>query len=290
MYGESGAEEPLPAPSFGGGESLRTKLSYHLEGLVPVILIIIIGVFVLWRFGVINTATPILGPSLAAVLGSEQPARLLVIGQPSPETIAVLNDPANKDIVQVTYRSVESLERNPKDQLAPYRILMLDQSSQADKLVSRQLGEAIKNFVKTGGRLIIVGNSGIRRPEDSSVLGWQATFGDIVPVDCEVQVGKLEEPSCVQQFAVRGKLYRLDYKHPILEGIPQLPVEPGTLTFETYNVTVAGKELAYLESEPGRQYYTAIVEKPLITGKSIYFNYNPGSTPVVFINTLKYLR
>jgi len=289
MYPEETGTE-MPAAYTGGGESLRTKLSYHLEGLIPIILIIIIGVFLLWRFGIISPTTPLIGSALSAVLGTEQPARMLVIGQPSPETVAVLNDPANRDLVQVVYRSVESLERNPADQMAQYRIVMLDQTSQADKLVSRQLGEAIKNFVKTGGRLIIVGNSGIRRPEDTSVLGWRATFGDVVPVDCEVQVGKFEEPSCVKRITVRGKLYREDFKHTIMEGIPQLPAEPGSLTFETYNVTVAGNEIAYIETELGRQYYPGIVEKPLITGKSIYFNYNPGSTPVVFQKTLAYLR
>ena len=76
------------------------------------------------------------------------------------------------------------LERNPRERLAQYDIVMLDQSQQADKTVSRVLGEAIERYVKTGGSLILVGDSGIYRTGIDGriafdVVGWRACISKV---------------------------------------------------------------------------------------------------------------
>ena len=77
-----------------------------------------------------------------------------------------------------------------------------------------------------------------------------------------------------------------------MEGIDVFPTDPlRDATFETFDVSVNGRELAYIQSSGiDKKTYPAIVEKNLVVGKSIYFNYNPGITKGIFESTLEYLR
>ncbi|MDO8641185.1 MAG: hypothetical protein Q7R33_06535, partial [Nitrosarchaeum sp.] len=182
----------------------------------------------------------------------------------------------------------ESMEVNPEAQLANYDIVMLDQSTENNKEVSRQLGAAIESWVKKGGKFILVMDSGIRRKNAADVVGWQATFGDIVPVSCDRTVQ--DQPSCTVPLSVTGRIYREDFKHKIMEGIDVAPAEQeAAYLLQTFEVTPTGKELAYIQSVNGPQFFPAIVEKELIIGKSIYFNYDPGKSAGIFQATLKYL-
>ena len=288
MYPEAGGDvggagDYYPEPSF------RSNIGYHLEGMIPLVLILIIVFFLAIKFDFITNQTPVIG-SVANVLGTGgKPSEILIIGDSSPELLAVLNN--NKDLVNYRIRTPSSLERNPREQLANYDVLILDQSLQEEKAVSRELGDAIVNFVKTGGKLVTVMNSGIYRKGTPDVVGWKATFGDIIPVDCEkIYKGS---PSCVRYVDVRGRILRLNEKHKVMEGIDEFPVDRNLppILVRTLEVTPLGTEVAYIQDEFERgQTVTAIVEKPLIVGKSVYFNYNPGLTPGIFENTLKYLR
>ena len=169
--------------------------------------------------------------------------------------------------------------------------MILDQSNQASKEVSRQLGDAIQKYVKTGGKLITIRDSGIRRPDSPDVVGWTATFGDVIPVDC-TYIGILNQPSCTQRIVVRGRIFSQDTKHPIMQGFEQVPAEGVNtlLLLDALDVTPNGKELAYMEDARTGKTYTAIVEKPLVVGKSLYFNYDPGDTPGLLEATVKYLK
>lgn len=285
MYPEGGGgEEYVPAPAPAQG-----RFSYHMEGLIPLILIIIIGLALAYSQGWINSSTPIIG-SLLGFAGTNEPVDMLVVGQVSYETQGVLN--ASQTLVKVRTMDAKQLERNPASVLAQYKIVMLDQSNQADKEVSMQFGYAIQNYVKTGGKFIIVKDSGIRQPNALDVIGWKATFGDIIPVSCEYVVAG--QPSCTQPQFARGKLWVLDPKHPLTKGFEQFPAEPtaGLFPFETFDVTPQGRELAYIEDEFSKKNYTGIVESNQFKaglGKVIYFNYDPGVTDGLFQSTLKYL-
>jgi len=286
MYPESGAAEgeapplePLP------GYDWKSRIMANFEGLIPLLLILIIGFFLAAKFDIINSGTPIIGPIVGTVAGKE-PMEMLIIGSPSQDLLDVLN--ANRDIVRYRIKQASDLERNPEDQLVAYDVILLDQSNQADKTVSKQLGKAIEKFVKSGKRLIVIKDSGIRRPETVDIVGWKATFGDIIPVSCERTINNI--PTCLQPITVVGRIHRQDIKHPIMKGIEVAPAEEEyALILTTFDVDPVGKEIAYIETRD-KKTYPAIVESRLLMGKAIYFNYDPGKTRGIFEATLEYLR
>lgn len=286
MYPEGGNE---PAPAADYSEPLPQRIGAHLEGLIPIILILIIGFFLALKFGVIDNRTPIIG-TLADVLqpiAGQGKVRMLIIGSTSQEVVDIINE--RRDKIEYLIRTTDSLERNPVEQLANFDIVMLDQSEEANKEVSKKLGEAMQRFVKNGGKLILVGDSGIRRPDTFDVIGWRNTFGDIIPVECDRVANNI--PTCTNPLLVNGKLLRSDERHRIMQGIDQYPADPfRNATFRVLDVTPTGRELAYIQSAGlDKKQYPAVVEKNLVIGKVIYFNYNPGVTRGIFESTLNYI-
>ncbi len=274
MYDDEGGALP-PLPSGGG---LRSRLGYHFEGLIPLILIILIGVVAAGWLGIIDL--PFITPG--------GPVNMLVIGTPSSGTIAILEE--DKDLVQYSQRSASSLRASPNETLAQYNIVMLDQSNQSDKTLPRQVGEALRNYVKKGGKLIVVGNSGIYRKDSPGIIGWKANLGDVVPVECVRDKDGI--PSCTKQISVTGELWRVDFDHPIMEGIEVIPADPkmSKISFKTFEVAAVGNEIAFIQNVRKADYYTGVVEKRLLLGKCVYFNYDPALTRGVFEKTIEYLR
>jgi hypothetical protein len=230
-------------------------------------------------------------------LGSE-PMKMLVIGEPSAPLLADLD--SQRDLVYYRVKDASSLEQNPAETLAQYDAVLLDQHLGAtpfDKSVSRVLGEALQNYVQGGGKLIVVMDSGIYRSGGgygnsiaTDVVGWQANFGDLIPVECDT--GPNEIRTCTVPVAVSGKIYRQDFEHAIMKGIEVAPADPnyGPLQIVTFDVKVAGSQVAYIKHAASAVNYAGIAEKKLLVGKSIYFNYDPALTPGIWQNTLEYLR
>jgi hypothetical protein len=71
--------------------------------------------------------------------------------------------------------------------------------------------------------------------------------------------------------------------------VPAIPTLP-KLSLTTFNVTPNGYEIAYIQSTATPESYPGIIEKKLLLGKSLYFNYNPGIVPSILQNVLVYLR
>ncbi len=282
--------------AYGGGadlppmdEGIGSRLHFNLEAIIPILLIVIIGFLLLARLGVIESNTPVIGPIVSAI-SPNSTARMLIIGAPSPEMLTVLN--ANKDLVgNPIIKAAEAFSNNPENQLAQFDIVILDQSGQISKAIPRQLGDALQSYVKTGGKLVIVKDSGIEQPGALDILGWKANFGNIVPVDCDIILDG--QPTCKRPIGVVGVIWQQDYKHPIMQGIERVPAqaEAGYLALEVFDVGVSGNEIAYIEDARTGKNFPAIVEQAQLGGgKVIYFNYNPGITSGIFQNTVKYLK
>jgi hypothetical protein len=256
--------------------------SIKWETILPIIVIILVVLLVLLK-------TNLISGGIDFITGAGK-SRILVIGSPSIEFKHILNDAENRDLIeQVRYVSEGSLSHNPSEIIEGYDIVVLDQSNQPDKSLTRPLGEAIASYVGSGGNLILVLNSGIERPNDLSVLGWKATFGNIIPVSCDNVSFNL--PSCKDSKFIQGTLYAVKTDHPIMYGINRVPAleTSGLINTQTYPVAIKGTELAYLEDVRGNT-YTGIVEKNLnFGGKVIYFNFNPGVSNEIIVNTIKYL-
>lgn len=275
-YPDEGADVGgAPEPYYGGGG----RFGYHLEGVIPLILIIVIAA----------VAGSYLGLWDIPFISQHDPIKTLIIGTPSVQSLSVYDQ--EKELIKYTIRSADSMKLNPEEFLSQFELVILDQSAQAEKYIPRQLGEALTSYVQKGGKLITVMNSGIFRKGDIGIVGWQGTFNsDVVPVDCVPDM--YGQPSCVQPIFVTGQLWRADFDHPIMKGIEVYPAlqEIGGIQFETFLVSSTGNEIAWIQAVNTPEYYPGIVEKRLLLGKSVYFNYDPGNTPGILTNALKYLR
>ncbi|MCX6802695.1 MAG: hypothetical protein NT067_06315 [Candidatus Diapherotrites archaeon] len=216
-------------------------------------------------------------------------AKMLIIGKPSPETLEALGN--SKDLAEFVVKDEAFLSQNALEKLADYNIVMLDQSGQESKMLSSAAAEALSAFAEKGGKLIVVKNSGIYSPDAPEIIGWTANFGsEIVPVDCVFT--RENKPSCTLPVNVTAVLERVDYDHPIMLAIDRVPETKDMpyLSLETFPVSATGNEIAIIKDANSTKYYPGIAEKTGILGKSIYFNYNPGLTPAILRNTLRYLQ
>lgn len=289
MYDE-GAEAAGQGRSLGG-----VARRFNLEGLVPLILLVIIGVAALNYFGVIDV--PYLPKEGTRV-------QLLFIGEPSLGEKVALDNLG----YYLTYRtrSADSFGNASSEELSQYDIVMLDQASvSADKSITVSLGDAINKYVTKGGKLIVVMNSGIYQSVGfqgytaSDAVGWKATLGgadksNIVPAECVLDHDGV--PACAQgkEINVVGRIYKQDFEHPIMNGIeiaPPMGDAPIALRTLPIQADEGAKTIAYIKAENTPQTYPAILEKKhFLLGTVIYFNYDPGMTQTIFKNTIDYLK
>ena len=282
MYGEEGGAE---AATAGGGGARR----FNLEGLIPLILLVIIGVASLNYFGVINV------PYLPK---SNQHLQVLFLGKPTVGEMTALDNLSGMLSYQV--RDTASFGTSASEELSQYDMIIIDQTILPDKSVSVALGQALQNYVKKGGKMIVVGNSAIYQSVGFSgltatdAIGWKANLGDIMPVECNL--GPNSVPTCMEQsqLHIAGRIRRQIYDHPIMNGVELVPPVTqgpypslGVLDVQTSD---GSKTVAYIQSENTPRSYPAIVEKKSFPfGTVVYFNYDPGMTITIFTNTIMYL-
>jgi hypothetical protein len=281
MYDEGADAGGGVAPAIGGAVK-----RFNLEGLIPLILLVVIGVASLNYFGVIDI------PYLPK--GSQR-VQVMFVGEPSLGERVVLDNLSS--FLAYRQRNADSFGNASSEELHQYDIVILDQSNVANKSVSVALGEAIQKYVEKGGKLIVVLDSGIYQSVGfqgytaSDVVGWKATFGNIIPADCVA--GKDGVPSCRTPESVVGRVWQQDFDHPIMRGIetaPPMGDAPKGFKVLPIQPDAGANQIAYIKSENTPKTYFGILEKKqLFLGKVIYFNYDPGMTPGILNNTINYL-
>jgi hypothetical protein len=263
---------------------------WHIVLAIIVVGLLAYGAFALLfatRIGAIDPTTPVIGPLTEPLLPNQN--KILVIGAPSAEIKNVLltnkNTFGNPTIVPTN-----SFQANIENKIDQADIIILDQAQETSKEISALLGSALPNYVKTGGKLVIIQDSGTTRPE-STEWGWKLNFGNVVPIDC--MSNSDGQPACNKPIIVVGILWQKDDKHPIMQGIERVPAQPeaGYLALSIFDVSTTGNEIAYIEDVKTGKKFPAIVEQTFLGGgKTIYFNYNPGITARILENTIKYLK
>ena len=281
MYDEGG-DAGGAAPAIGGAMK-----RFNLEGLIPLILLVIIGVASLNYFGVIDV--PYLPKGSARV-------QLLFIGEPSLGERVVLDNLSSF----LTYRTRDaaSFGNNSGEEFQQFDIVMLDQSNSSDLSVTVALGDALQKYVAKGGKLIVVLNSGIYQSVGfqgktaADVIGWKATFGKIIPADCVL--GQDGVPSCSATESTVGRVWQLDYAHAIMQGVevaPPMGDMPKSMKVLPIQADEGARTIAYIKAENTPKTYPGILEKKHFPmGTVIYFNYDPGLTPGILKNTIYYLK
>lgn len=282
MYDDAGGDAgaaPMGVPGFS---------RFNLEGLIPLVLLLIIGIASLNYFGVVDI------PYLPK---GSQNMQVLFIGQPSLGEKVVLDNLS----YMLTYRvrDAASFGNAASEELSQYDMVILNQTL-TDKSVTVALGEATKNYVKKGGKLVIVSNSGIYQSvgfagyTSTDVIGWKANFGEIVPVECVL--GADSVPVCAEgkEINIVGRIRRQVYDHPIMLGVeltPPVTSPPYSMRVLDVQAAQSTKTVAYIQAENTPKSYPAIVEKKSFPfGTVIYFNYDPGLTPGILTNTIRYLK
>jgi hypothetical protein len=259
----------------------------NLEGLIPLILLVVIGIASLNYFNVIDI------PYLPS--GSDH-MQVLFIGQPSLGERTVLDSLDHT----LTYRirDPKSFGNAASEELSQYDIIILDQSM-TEKSVSVSFGEAVQTYVQKGGKLIVVLNSGIYQSVGLSgataidAVGWKANFEDLIPAECVL--GQDNVPTCKEgrEVTVVGRVRREDFDHEIMSGIEMTPsadLPPYTLTTLDIRPDEGAHRIAYILSETGQRFDAILEKKSFLAGKVIYFNYDPGFTPNIFTRTINYLK
>lgn len=263
-------------------------------GLAIIGLIVIAAIFLLPLIFSLNYFGVVDIPGFSTGNSNSQ---VLVIGELSLGEKVVLDNLSSE--LNYRNREIESFGLNAFEELSQYNIIIIDQS-RTKKAVTIDFGKAIEEYVKNGGKLIIVQNSGIYQGLDledyssSDVISWKANFGDIIPVSCVL--GSDSVPVCAegQEINVVGRIRRQIKDHPIMNGIeisPPVNNAPYSLTVFDIESNEGANTIAYFKSENTPKSYPAILEKKsFIGGNVIYFNYDPGFTPGILTNTLRYLK
>jgi hypothetical protein len=270
----------------------------HFEGLVPIIILILIAIVLVGKTTNFFCTVPVLS---AIFCGSGQ-INVGLIGDYTEN--AQTNIKAN---IFKLFIDQEGLKSNIHVKAVPDYILEYPKENalkQFDVVVvagiqnlSFNARDALGYYLAGGGKVIIIGDSGIRDSSDPAVIGWsEAAFGDYAPVRLAA-VG----PAIPRVTINSPQLNYFSEEHPILSLYAEAyKIDFTNFTYPSCNSQIdalqvapkSGTEmLAVLASADGRQSVLGIAEKKSgFNGANvIYFNYDPGCTYNAVLTTLRYL-
>jgi hypothetical protein len=260
------------------------------ESLIPLILIVILGVFIAGKFGIVNLSS-------VPVVGSLFPAskiNVVVIGKASEELKLMLQSEDFR-IAGVQYTPDLRQDFILPGVLDGFDVIILQGSAVCDRTARK----VIADRVKAGGKLIAVGDACIRVNDDPNAIGWDigiGSLGDVIPVTYR---GVLFHEVVNARGSVDvsgGKFHVVAIDHPMFNGIKNFAFS-GRVTEVLPNANA--KVLAYIDSVGGRPTAPAtfgiIESQGLLAGKTLYFGFDPGTTSTggsrnMVLNMLLYLK
>ncbi len=164
------------------------------------------------------------------------------------------------------------------DLLSSYNVVIL----QGDPYFDLNTREIIKQYVDSGGKLIVVGDAASKHPEYANVAGWNWPSGDGIPVPAQI----IGEWAGYSDVSYGSELMWADPDHPIVKGLKLTGAQLATPT-QVIKVTARGRVIAAISTTEGT--VPAIIEGGSGFGNVIYFSYDPGQTPEILLLTVKYL-
>ena len=250
-------------PAGGGSKKFR-----NIEGVLPLVLLIVIAFFVLQFLRVIPCVIPI---------GCGGEAKVMVIGTPSADVIATLTGkeatmkgihyPINFDQTYIT-----------PDMLKNFNVVIL----QGDPYFDMNTREAINQYVQGGGKLIVVGDAGSKHPTYANVAGWAWPAGNGIPVPAKL-IGEWAGWSAV---AYGSQIRMADINHPIVKGL-KLVGSQLQMPSQVFKVNSKGKVIIAIDTNGGT--LPALIEGGAGLGDVLYFAYDPGQTPEMLLVAVTYL-
>lgn len=273
------------AASDGG--SWKDRFVTHFEGAIPLILILILAVFVAGKFGLVDLhSVPLVGGLFPAPT-----IKVVCIGHCSSGVNEYLAS-AEAKVGNIMFQGELSQDMLYPGVLNNFDVVIL----QNEKYCDRTARDAIANKVRSGGKLIVVGDACTLVHDDNSVLGWGFLMQDVVPA---IVGGPTTQRDVTKRRFANGDFKIIDQGHPIFGG-----GVPGIKNFR-FNADVVdvipnsnAKILAVVSdstsSSTGKSFF-AMLESGGLFGKTIYFSYDPGvfgkeNGRELFLNTIKYLK
>ncbi len=257
--------DPYAYVPMGGGK----KRFHSIEGILPLILLIVIAFFVLQFLGVIPCIIPI---------GCGGEANVLVIGVPSQDVVRTLSGkearmkgihyPINFDPDYITV-----------DMLRNYQVVIL----QGEPAFDMNTREAVKQYVDGGGKIIVVGDAGSKHPQYPNVAGWEWPSGNGIPVPAQL----IGEWAGWNDVAYGSDLRIVDMNHPITRGIKLIGSQTA-MPSAIWKVVSRGKDIVAIDTI-GEGTVPAIIEGGSGLGTVLYFAFDPGQTPEILLTSVSYL-
>ena len=254
------------------------------ESLIPLILIVVLGLFIAGKFGYIDLHS-------MPVVGSLFPApyiKVVTVGRASHQ-FEYLIQSENMRVAGISYAGSISPDALVPGSLNNFDIIVLQGSTTCDR-VARQ---AITERVKGGGKLVVIGDACTRVTDDPNALGWDigiGLLGDVMPVRYGGVL--MHEKTGQTRVLADGKFKIISPDHQMFNGITNFAFS-GTLTnvFPNSNANV----LAYIESYLGKSTspatYGIVESQCLFSGKTVYFAFDPGTTSREMMqNMLLYIK
>lgn len=265
------------------GQAYAPHQSYG-ESLIPLVLIVVLGLFIAGKFGFVDLHS-------MPVVGSLFPTsfiKVIAVGRASPQLKYMLKSGNMRD-AGIQYAGSYSPDMLQPGALDNFDIVILQGTTTCDRTARRTIADR----VKAGGKLIVIGDACTRVTDDPNALGWDVgigLLGDVMPV----RYGGIlmHEKTGQSRVYADGKFKIVSMDHPMFNAITNFAFA-GTLTnvFPNSNADI----LAYIESYQGKSTapatYGIIESKGVFSGKTVYFAFDPGTTSREMMqNVLLYMK
>lgn len=258
--------------------------STHLESSIPLILIVILAIFIAGNFGIIDMSSV---PLLGSVFGGKA-IKVTVIGKPSPDLVSHITSKDARD-AQIWYAG-NGLRQEllTAGSLKQFDVVILQNIPTCDRNARRVITE----WVKGGGKLIVVGDACTRVEGDTAAFGWGVggLLSDIMPA---VIGGLTSEKEPIKFGCSTGVMRVIEFGSPIVAGIKDERVSVRTIEVQPNSNSriIAALDCSDTSRANAPSTYAILETTSFLTGKTVYFAYDPGATSrSLFLNTLKYLK
>lgn len=319
-------------PDEYGGYSGGRK---RFDILIPVLLLIVVGIVILGKTTTMFCGTPLLGGLFCggqqvniAVIGSFNPT-----GDPSgTETVGAtwVKAPEMQNWLDGKYGAAynvqyqvytpESLEFLRENLLTDYDMIVLV----GERQYTRMAKDAVENYLKSGGNVLLIGDAALVDPDDAAYTGWGKMGMPVKLVSHSVSGSTVETNTGVTYQALSAGIMLMiaDKNHPIFEGFSKPTIDFSKFSSEStcktalkviqVNAQPGAHTIGFIKGTPATAttdedeeteeteetdtttsktvYLPAIVEgQSMFSGKAVYFAFDPGCSVNMMLATIEYL-
>ncbi len=274
----------------------------YMESLVPIIILILIAIVLVGKTTNIFCDVPGLNTALCA---NANTIKIAVIGSlektnkrgatlvNAPELRALLDSDLGRACnMQYQVFDPDDLTYVQSSLLKNYDLLVLA----GDRDYTRPVKQAVEDYLKSGGKVIIIGDAATKDPQDALYNGW-----GLIQVPIELRRTTSESSTDIPYLNLSNPVLKIvDLDNPINKGyglkanlteIKDKPTCSSDLTVIDVNPLTGGtlSILTGKDVKTGQQQTVpAVVEEKGILGGSVYYySIDPGCVPNMWISTVQ---